>query len=276
MTSATLKRLSAAQINRGYSLVELVIVIALIGIIGVGLFSIFTTSIRQYVEASQRAELTASARLAVERLSRELRNALPNSVRVSSDGNCIEFRPVQTAVAYVDIPTAGASTSLTAAPMTLPSGSWSVAIMPLLTGDGSNSDMYGPAPLATVGIASISAPDVNNVVTVTFTAAKQFPRSSPSRRLFVIGQPVSFCITAGNQLRRYNSYASTVIQPDLATLSGGNLLAENLLPGDSSAPVFQYSTGTLERNAVLSAQLQLRAGTDTVRYAHEVLIRNVP
>ena len=260
----------------GYSLIELVIVMAILGVIGVGLLTIYTASIRQYIEATQRAELTGSARLAIERLSRELRNALPNSVRVSSDGNCVEFRPVQAGSTYVDLPTTIASSTVTAAVFPVPAGSWSLSVMPLLTGDGSSSDIYGPVPLATADIASISAPDVNNIVTITLTAAKLFPRTSPGRRIFVTGAPISFCITSGNQVRRYSSYGNSLIQPTTSTLSGGVLLAENTIAGDAAAPVFRYTTGTLERNAVLSAQLELRAATESLRYAHEVLIRNVP
>ncbi|NQD37290.1 type II secretion system protein [Permianibacter sp. IMCC34836] len=261
---------------RGYTLIELVIVIAILGVIGVGLISIYTTSIRQYVEANLRAELSASARFAVERLSRELRNALPNSIRVTSDGDCVEFRPVQLGSTYVDLPLTSASSTVTAAAFTLPAGSWSLSVMPLLTGNGSSSDMYGPSPLATAGIASVGAPDANNMVSITLTAAKQFPRSSPGRRLFIVGAPVSFCVTAANQIRRYTGYASTVVQPTKNDLSGGTLLAENVQVSDVSNTAFRYTSGSLERNAVLSLQLRLSAGTETLRYAHEVLIRNVP
>ena len=258
----------------GYNLIELVIVITILGVIGVGLFSIYTTSIRGYVEASQRAEMTNSARLALERISREVRNALPSSVRASTDGNCLEFRPVQLGTSYIEIPTTAPANTLKAAAFTVPAGSWSLSIMPMLTSDGSNSDMYGPAPLATVGISSIGAPDANNVVDVGLSRSIQFPRTSPTRRLFVVGNPISFCVGNDGNLRRYNGYASTVVQPNPP--AGGVLLAQRLLSGDASDPVFRYSAGSSENNAVLGIQLRLRADSDTLRYAHEVLIRNVP
>lgn len=271
----SLKHASTA-LMRGYTLIELVVVIAILGVIGVGLFSIYTTSIRSYIEASQRAELTTSARLGIERLSRELRNALPNSVRVTSDGNCVEFRPVIAGTSYIDLPTTSASNTLTMAPVTLPAGSWSASVMPLMSSDGSQSDMYGPSPLTTAGIVSISAPDGNNIVTVTLDRSLQFPRSSPTRRLFIVGGAVSFCVTPGSDLRRYSSYTSTVSQPNLAGVSGGNLLAQNVSNGDASNPVFRYAPGTLERNAVLGMQLRMTAGNESLRYAHELVIRNVP
>ncbi len=259
----------------GYNLIELVIVITILGIMAVGLFSIYTTSIRGYIEATQRAEMTSDARLALERISREVRNALPNSVRASGDGNCLEFRPVQLGTSYVEIPLSAPANSLKASVFSVPSGSWSLSIMPMLTGDGSNSDMYGAAPLTTVGITAIGAPDVDNVVTVSLSRSIQFPRSSPTRRLFVVGNPISFCVGNDGSMRRYSGYASTVVQPS-PPATGGVLLAQRLLSGDASAPVFRYAAAGSDNNAVLGIQLRLQAGSDTLRYAHEVLIRNVP
>ncbi len=261
--------------QQGFTLLETIVVLVVLGILSVGLFTIFNASIRQYLDASARTELTASARLAVERLNREMRNALPNSVRTSGDGNCVEFRPVVTGATYVELPTTIASTTLTAAPFATPAGSWDLSVMPLLTGDGVASDMYGPSPLTTAGIASISAPDADNVVTVTLTASKRFPRTSPGRRLFVIGTPVSFCIT-GTQLRRYAGYGNFLNQPAPASLGTGVLLADYLQTGDATNPVFRYSAGTLERNAMVQIDLLLQARDEQLRYAHEVLIRNVP
>ena len=47
------------------------------------------------------------SRFAIERMVRELRNVVPNSVRVS--GNCLEFMPLINAGRYVNVPTAPTS-----------------------------------------------------------------------------------------------------------------------------------------------------------------------
>lgn len=271
-----MRRSHPHRTNQGFSLIELVIVLVVMSVIGVGLVSLYTGSIQQYLDATRRAEMTASARLALERMGREIRNALPNSVRVSSDNNCVEFRPILTGALYSELPTTSAGTTITASAFTLPAGNWSVSVMPLLTSDGSASDMYGSAPLATAGIASVSAPDSNNQVTITLTAAHRFPRTSPTHRLFVVGSATSFCVSTDGAVRRYQGYASTVVQPLASALSNGQLLAEHVRTSDTSNSVFRYFPGSLERNAVLDLSLLLQLGDESLRYAHEVQIRNVP
>ncbi len=54
------------------------------------------------------------------------------------------------------------------------------------------------------------------------------------------------------------------------------MLADYLETGDAGDPVFRYAAGTLERNAMLQIDLLLQARDEQLRYAHEVLIRNVP
>ena len=83
----------------GFTLLELIIVIILLGVMAVGITGFITLSTQTYLNVTERDELLASARFAVERLNREVRNALPNSLRVKTnvDTNkqCLEFIPIQ-------------------------------------------------------------------------------------------------------------------------------------------------------------------------------------
>lgn len=74
----------------GFTLVELIVVVTLLGILGVGAYIGLKPLFQSYGGAAQRAELTAAAEAALQRVTRELRNALPNSVRVSG-GTALEF-----------------------------------------------------------------------------------------------------------------------------------------------------------------------------------------
>ena len=69
----------------GFSLVELIVVIVITGIIAsvVGLF--ITGPIQGFLDLSRRAGLVDGAQLALTRMGRDLRAALPNSVRISGD-----------------------------------------------------------------------------------------------------------------------------------------------------------------------------------------------
>ena len=66
-------------------------VIALTGVMAVGLADILRHPMNGYAAVSQRTELVALVDLALRRMSRDLRRALPNSVRVSGSGRVLEL-----------------------------------------------------------------------------------------------------------------------------------------------------------------------------------------
>lgn len=74
----------------GFSLIELVIVIVLIGILAGMLFTVISGPMQAFVQIEQRARLVDIAATALQRMTREIRLALPYSIRVSG-GNAIEF-----------------------------------------------------------------------------------------------------------------------------------------------------------------------------------------
>jgi len=86
----------------GFTLVELVMVIVITGIIG-GMVAVFIRSpVQQYTDIARRAEMTDIADTAIRRISRDLRLAVPNSVRVPSTtgSTYIEFLPSITGGRY--------------------------------------------------------------------------------------------------------------------------------------------------------------------------------
>ena len=68
----------------GFTLLELVITILLVGIVAGVLAPIYRQSGEMFSVTHARSELTARGRLALERLSRELREADPAQIQVSS------------------------------------------------------------------------------------------------------------------------------------------------------------------------------------------------
>ncbi len=68
--------------SRGVTLIELVVVITISGIIATVLGAIIMRPIQGYEAQVRRAELVDAAEMAVRRLGRDIRQALPNSVRI--------------------------------------------------------------------------------------------------------------------------------------------------------------------------------------------------
>ena len=81
--------------ERGFTLVEMIMVIVITGIIG-GMVAVFLKApIQQYMDVARRADMTDIADTALRRIGRDLRLALPNSVRVTVVGSntFLEFIP---------------------------------------------------------------------------------------------------------------------------------------------------------------------------------------
>lgn len=89
------------QRSRGFTLVELVIVIILMGIIAGVLAPVISQNLRAYSQTQARTDLTAKGRIAIERLARELRNSIPGSVEVVS-ATAIEFITAKVGGRYVE------------------------------------------------------------------------------------------------------------------------------------------------------------------------------
>lgn len=86
----------------GFTLIELIIVIVITGILA-GMVAIFIKApIDQYIGIANRAEMTDIADTALRRMGRDIRTAVPNSVRlpVASGSSYIEFLPTKAGGRY--------------------------------------------------------------------------------------------------------------------------------------------------------------------------------
>ncbi len=264
--------------QKGFTLIELVAVIVLLGVVALSTTQFIKQGVGIYADTARRDNLQQIGRFAVERVSRELRNALPNSIRVN--GNCLEFIPIKGASTYLQ--------SVTDAELsTLDVVDFSYSY--------SNGDLLAVYPIDTLSIYNsfmlrpLAAPDAasGGQQTLNFSSApvSAFPNESPTNRFFVVTEPVSFCVD-GNNLNRHQGYTQTEAQS--VPPAGGVLLAENIQILDDSdndglvddvVEVFAYSPGTLQRAAIVHLDFRFSdasANDEWVRFSHAVSVRNAP
>lgn len=272
----------------GFTLVELVVVIVVIGIIAGVLGAFVGSPVLGFIHHARRAELTASADVALLRIARDLRLALPNSVR--TNGSAIEMLRTLDGDRYrAEAPgidddrlDAGVTDAAFNTLSTLnggaaiPAGA-RLAVYPLgLTGSNPYVDADGVmTPAATTfALSTVSVSGVNES-RVTLSAAHTFPLHSPSRRIFLVEGPVSYLFD-GDRLYRYSGYALQAAQP--STRAALDALATPVVVADQveSFAVSYSASGSARRNAVASLLIALEDSEERVRLLRQVHINNSP
>jgi len=263
--------------SKGFTLIEFVVAMVILGILAVGVSRFLQFGSQMYSDASARDQILSSARFAIERLNRELRRALPNSSRITSDG-CLEFMPIQSSAIYVDIPVSpdAASDEVTIVP-----ASTDVSITDVVTYNAivypiSSDDVYLSSNQKFYPIESATySTDENNVPHSLFLEANVlFAEESTTSRVYFVDDSVMYCIEGSddnNSLIRYDVTCHSLTgEPD--DLSNRAVMAEYLK--DDSA--FSTTGANLQRNAIVSIRLHFTRQYEEILFENEVQVPNVP
>ncbi|PWK52928.1 PilW family protein [Pleionea mediterranea] len=263
--------------QQGFTLIELVIVIVLLSVMAVSIATLFRDTTEGYMQAESRIGMASSARLALERVGREVREAMPNSIRVNGGNNCVEFVPIEAATRYTDLPTTSPGTTINVVEQDastkisgLNTSNLFVMVIPLNT-----NEAYNAAAGHYSSVSSFSKLG-NNETQVTISS-NRFRRNSPQDRIFFVRQPVSFCVV-GNNLNRYDNYGFNTSQPAPASMGTPTLVLDRVLLSSNGNPVdvFNYDSGSLNRSALLVIELYLDGRKEFINLEHEVHVRNFP
>ena len=255
--------------QRGVTLIELILVIVLIGVLGVGVTRFITASVEGYVDTATRQQLAGSAVTAAERMSREIRNALPSSIRINAAQSCVEFIPVMYASNYVSVPTTLAANSFQAVGGLTSGLTGRISVYPI-----SVTTLYDPGIDTAITSLDATYPAGGGEVTITLGGNHQFPTDSPQRRFFLTSQPVAFC-QVGARIYRFANYGfnDPASLPPSTDTTDGDVLLTGLATG---SVVFDYNPASLVRNAVVNFTYTLQRKGESYSLEQEVNIRNVP
>ena len=299
----------AARHQTGFTLVELIMVIVITGIIA-GMVAVFIRApVDGYVDSARRAELTDQADVALRRIARDVRLALPNSLRVmetdgttTNPGTCgtanfvcyIEFIMTRSGGRYRDPSdgsTAGDFLSFTdAADRTFDAlGAPEMAVNDYIvvynlgSDDASrpaNAYNYDTATNACrvegCNVARITTAGANVTLGTNPFAAQVPPLPSPSARFQVVPaneQAVTFrcaiSLQADNRLRRFSGYGFNAAQ----AVPGDNFAR---LLADGVTCNVTYITNATGRNGILYINLTLISGGENVTMFNQIHVDNSP
>ena len=240
---------------------EMVLVIVIMGVFASGISRFLSFGIQIYSETSMRDQLISSARFVVERLNRELRNAVPNSIEVNPAG-CLTFAPMVASTIYTDIavePEDGRDRirviRFDEAPATLDIDTWIAVVFP-----SNSNDVFEDLNNRRAAVNEL----------VTFAADEweielddevAFAQHSPTQRIFFIDDDsqVKYCLVGTSLFRSVGNTPPV-------------LMAENI----TNTNVFKFQWPALQRNALVQIFLQFEQFQEKITFHNEVQVPNVP
>lgn len=252
--------------------------IVILGIIGTTIAIFMRHPVEAYAAIARRAALADAADTTVRRIARDLRAALPNSIRQTND-QCIEFILTRVSARYraIDkVATDGSKLDLTSADTTFN-----------MLGDNTALNarqqirVNDIVAVYNLGITGVDAYGGTNTSVITAIGAvsggetpitinsKLFPEESGSKRFHVIpsDDTVASYICSGGNLYRNANYALATSCPTPS--AGTPLIAKGVTCG------FSYTTVS-KRNALVQLNLTFTDTGESVNIYHEVHTNNTP
>jgi MSHA biogenesis protein MshO len=283
----------------GFTLIELIMVITLTGIVSVFISTITANQMQTYIDVSVRTNLVNLAESSFRHISRDVHNAVPNSVRVS--GTALEFVPIVSAGRYrsqpselsnsnhLDFSTADTAFQVLGNFQQPPSGSQLVIYnFGWIDGSGpvAGANLYASAStgvLSPVGSHVIS-PLGNNITVsdnglndlISFDSGVQFSFASPDKRFYVFnGAATYLCNSSTGEIKRYAGYAVQNSQPVNASSAPLSSAASSALLVDHvESCTFNYSLNATQRFGIVTIELTLFDKGERIRLIHQIQVNN--
>ena len=278
----------------GMTLIELVIVIVLSAIVVSFMSRLIVIPINAFTAQKQRAQLGDAADSAMRFMARDLRSALPNSVRTSVSGSvtALEMLATVDGARYQDngplsnaglsldftMPDAGFSTTVPFSQITLPySSSNSYLAIYNIGVPGANAYALANVMTPAGTTITITAGATANAQLVTLNPAFQFSFGSPGKRVYLVSGPLSYlCDTSSGLVTRFSGYTVSATQPVSAAALTAAGASSGVVATNATGCQFTYASGTSQRVGMATLVLQLSSNGQMVQLLQQTHLVNAP
>ena len=244
---------------KGFTLIELILAIVVSTILLLGLANFTEVGVKGYFGTVERYRLQTEAKFVIEKLSREMRHAVPNLFPSAVSSGCVSFYPIVDSGFYV---VSGADINF----LVSDSDSDVQSLQNL-------SLVINPTrPYQTIGnidnvfpLTNVSQAIGANVSGAAFTLIDQtsdLVGGSVSNRHYIFDDdnPVEYCLSGDSFLTRANGGAPVIISDKLNV--------------DQSS--LQYLPATVQQNGIVDLTLTFTVNGETTTFEQEVQVLNVP
>jgi MSHA biogenesis protein MshO len=268
---------------RGFTLIELIMVIVLTGILAAALTVFLRPAIDSYLDTRRRADLSDMADTALRRMSQDIRSAVPNSIRMGGAA-CFQFVPTITGGRYRKAPdttvvsanSAALDTTTTTTVFdvlslmrTLPAvGDWVV-----INNQDTNDVYNGTNRSQITGIQTPPNPGGTAVGQHRITIApRQFSTGYDDGRFVVVSnaeQTVSYSCNGGTLFRTPAAFGAVQCAPTANSA---------VVATDVQGCTFTYTPnqGATQQSGFIELQLTLGRAGESITLSHGVHVENVP
>ncbi len=270
---------------RGFTLVELVMVILLLGIMATFTSQFIGIGTQIYGDASSREQLMSDARFAMERLNRELRDAVPGSERIETAGGawvdsgaCLRFWPISTSSRYLALNRAmSGSVATLELVMATPASAANPLSVDAYAVKKDDQLIVFPVPDKNAGsltagcdygrcvakVTDVLTP-VSGAQTIRYTSTESLAGLSPGSRVYFANQQVRYCVE-GSTITRSSAAIGTPLPAQ------GVLMADSLRIGS-----FYRETSAFNAEGEFGMRFVFERKGESVTFNHKIGVFNVP
>jgi len=278
--------------QHGFTLVELILVIVLVGIIGGILTMMLAPAIQSYLLVGQRAALTDQAATALRTIALDVRRAVPNSLRLDN-AQCLELVPTKDGGRYRSGPVSGRTDDASI------NDGQPDAVFDVLTplpaaesgdvivvGNRSPNDVYGQSNVAVVsGVIAPPHPSLG-AARIQLDRVLQVPQGYDGGRFLVVpaARRIATYRCVGPGLDQAGTGTGTVVRLNGREL-GAAPACGGVVPADAQTVatkvarcsfVFHANAGATQDSGFVQLQLTLSDKGEAIPLTVGTFVSNVP
>ena len=289
----------------GFSLIELITVVVLIGLLATAGGLLLLNPIEAYDDQVRRQQLVDQGEMALRQIARDVRRALPNSLRETpvGTGSAIEmvntvdgarYRDEIGGVDYID--------NIHVLDFISPDDQFNLLGLleladagELASGDqrlviyNTSDDIYTEAVDTLDYEGIITREDMSLTLTtpnpgpdddeanILMSDFFLFTQQSPGQRAYIVDGPISYvCDPTTSQMLRYSGYDYRVTQPTASGDFTGPSTEVGTVISQLTFCSMTYDDGTSERGGILTVEITITNSGESVSLLHQIHVQNVP